>query len=113
MSDETEEYDHETEEYDHDADMSAIEEFTMEDMIRIAIASGKSIFCQNKAVSDVIKLTIPELVCSYDATDLKMYDMMIFCYGYVLSQVVKKDSAQYWITIPSIKAGSYGNVTIK
>jgi NifB/MoaA-like Fe-S oxidoreductase len=89
------------EEYDPflDADVTETQEYTMDDMIRIAITKGKSIFCEDEAVSDFIKLTVPELVCSYDATNLKIYDVMIFRHGYILRQIVKVDSEQYWVKL--------------
>jgi len=89
------------EEYDPvlDADVTETQEYTMDDRIRIAITEGKSIFCEDEAVSNLIKLTVPELVCSYDATDLKIYDVMIFRHGYILRQIVKEDAEQYWVQL--------------
>jgi hypothetical protein len=34
---------------------------TLDEIIRKALVEGKSIFCENEAVSDFIKLTIPDL----------------------------------------------------
>ena len=55
---------------------------TLDEIIRKALVEGKSIFCETEAVSDFIKLTIPELVCSYDATDFRIYDLLLFRMGY-------------------------------
>ena len=72
---------------------------TLDETIRKALVEGKSIFCENEAVSDFIKLTVPELICSHDATNLKIYDLLIFSYGYTLRQIVKVDSEQYWVQL--------------
>lgn len=73
--------------------------YTTEEAIRKAVVEGKSIFCENEAVSDFIKLTIPELVCSYDDTDLKIYDLLVFSQDYLLHKIVKETSEQYWVQL--------------
>ena len=65
---------------------------TLDDIIRKALVEGKSIFCENEAVSDFIKLTVPELICSYDATDFRIYDLLIFSYGYINRKAMKEDA---------------------
>ena len=57
------------------------------------------IFCENEAVSDFIKLTIPELVCSYDATDFTIYDLLIFSMGYINRKIMKEDAETYWVQL--------------
>ena len=56
---------------------------TLDEIIRKALVEGKSIFCETEAVSDFIKLTVPELVCSYDATDFRIYDLLLFSMDYI------------------------------
>ena len=70
---------------------------TLDDIIRKALLEDKRIYCENEAVSDFIKLTIPELVCSYDDTDLRLYDLFIFSMDYILSKPTKETSEKYWI----------------
>ena len=72
---------------------------TLDEIIRKALVEGKSIFCENEAVSDFIKLTISELVCSYDATDFMIYDLFIFSMGYILSKPTKDTSELYWVQL--------------
>jgi hypothetical protein len=72
---------------------------TLDEVIRKALVEGKSIFCETEAVSDFIKLTIPELVCSYDATDFTIYDLLLFSYGYINRKIVKEDAETYWINL--------------
>jgi len=72
---------------------------TLDEIIRKALVEGKSIFCETEAVSDFIKLTVPELVCSYDATDFRIYDLLLFSMGYILSKPTKQDSEFYWVEV--------------
>ena len=72
---------------------------TLDEVIRKALVEGKSIYCENEAVSDFLKLTIPELICSYDATDLRIYDIMIFSYGYILRKPTKNNGEVYWVQL--------------
>ena len=72
---------------------------TLDEIIRKALVEGKSIFCETEAVSDFIKLTIPELVCSYDATDFRIYDLLIFSMSYILSKPTKDDAEVYWVEV--------------
>ena len=72
---------------------------TLDEIIRKALVEGKSIFCENEAVSDFIKLTVPELVCSYDATDLRIYDLLIFSMDYILRKPTKETSEVYWVQV--------------
>ena len=72
---------------------------TLDEIIRKALVEGKSIFCETEAVSDFIKLTVPELVCSYDATDFRIYDLLIFSMGYINSKLMKEDNEVYWIDV--------------
>tara|TARA_R110000803_G_scaffold69713_2_gene132133 strand:+ start:526 stop:780 length:255 start_codon:yes stop_codon:yes gene_type:complete len=72
---------------------------TLDEVIRKALVEGKSIFCETEAVSDFIKLTVPELVCSYDATDFLIYDLLIFSMGYILSKPTKETSEVYWVQL--------------
>ncbi len=72
---------------------------TLDEIIRKALVEGKSIFCETEAVSDFIKLTIPELICSYDATDFKIYDLLIFSYGYINRKPIKGDAQEYWVQL--------------
>ena len=72
---------------------------TLDDIIRKALVEGKSIFCETEAVSDFIKLTIPELVCSYDATDFRIYDLLIFSMGYINRKPIKRDAEEYWVNL--------------
>jgi hypothetical protein len=80
---------------EHDDDYAP----TLDEIIRKALVEGKSIFCENEAVSDFIKLTVPELVCSYDATDFKIYDLLIFSMGYINRKLTKEDAEQYWVQL--------------
>ena len=57
-----------------------------------ALDEDKSIFCENEALSYFIKLTIPDFVCSYDVNDFKIYDILIFSYGYTLWRNTKEYS---------------------
>jgi len=72
---------------------------TLDEIIRKALVEGKSIFCENEAVSDFIKLTIPDLVCSYDETDFRIYDLLLFSYGYINRKLMKDNTQQYWINL--------------
>ncbi len=72
---------------------------TLDEIIRKALVEGKSIFCENESVSDFIKLTIPELVCSYDATDFLIYDLLLFRRDYILSKPTKETSEVYWVQL--------------
>jgi hypothetical protein len=72
---------------------------TLDEIIRKALVEGKSIFCETEAVSDFIKLTIPELVCSYDATDFRIYDLLIFSMDYILRKPTKETSELYWVQL--------------
>ncbi len=72
---------------------------TLDEIIRKALVEGKSIFCENEAVSDFIKLTVPELVCSYDATDFRIYDLLLFSMDYILSKPTKETSEFYWVQL--------------
>jgi hypothetical protein len=72
---------------------------TLDEIIRKALVEGKSIFCENEAVSDFIKLTIPELVCSYDDTDLRIYDLLLFSMDYILRKPTKETSEVYWVEV--------------
>jgi hypothetical protein len=72
---------------------------TLDEIIRKALVEGKSIFCETEAVSDFIKLTVPELVCSYDATDFRIYDLLIFSRDYILSKPTKEDAETYWVQV--------------
>ena len=72
---------------------------TLDEIIRKALVEGKSIFCETEAVSDFIKLTVPELVCSYDATDFRIYDLLLFSMDYILSKPTKETSEFYWVEV--------------
>ena len=72
---------------------------TLDEIIRKALVEGKSIFCETEAVSDFIKLTVPELVCSYDATDFRIYDLLLFSMDYILSKPTKETSEFYWVQL--------------
>lgn len=72
---------------------------TLDDIIRKALVEGKSIFCETEAVSDFIKLTIPELVCSYDATDFMIFDLLIFSMGYINRKAMKDTATEYWVQL--------------
>ena len=72
---------------------------TLDEIIRKALVEGKSIFCETEAVSDFIKLTIPDLVCSYDDTDLRIYDLLLFGMDYILRKPTKEISEVYWVQI--------------
>ena len=84
---------------DEEPDPIVDEAPTLDDTIRKALVEGKSIFCENEAVSDFIKLTVPNLVCSYDATDFRIYDLLIFSMGYINRKAIKKDSEEYWVQV--------------
>ena len=72
---------------------------TLDETIRKALVEGKSIFCETEAVSDFIKLTVPELVCSYDDTDFRIYDLLLFSMGYINRKLMKEDCEEYWIVV--------------
>ena len=72
---------------------------TLDEIIRKALVEGKSIFCENEAVSDFIKLTVPQLICSYDATDFRIYDLLLFGMDYILSKPTKETSEFYWVQL--------------
>ena len=72
---------------------------TLDDIVRKALVEGKSIFCETEAVSDFIKLTVPELVCSYDDTDFRIYDLLIFSMGYINRKAMKEDAEEYWVQL--------------
>ena len=72
---------------------------TLDEIIRKALVEGKSIFCENEAVSDFIKLTIPDLICSYDATDFTIYDLLLFSYSYINRKPIKEGAENYWIEL--------------
>jgi hypothetical protein len=72
---------------------------TLDEIIRKAIVDGKSIFCENEAVSDFIKLTVPELVCSYDDTDFRIFDILLFSMSYINRKAMKEDCEEYWVKL--------------
>ena len=72
---------------------------TLDEIIRKALVEGKSIFCENEAVSDFIKLTIPDLVCSYDDTDFRIYDLLLFSMDYINRKAMKDNTEEYWISV--------------
>lgn len=72
---------------------------TLDEIIRKALVAGKSIFCETEAVSDFIKLTVPELICSYDATDFRIYDILIFSMGYINRKLMKEACETYWVKL--------------
>ena len=72
---------------------------TLDDTIRAALVEGQSIFCETEEVSDFIKLTIPELICSYDDTDFMIYDLLIFSMGYINRKQMKEDAIEYWVEV--------------
>jgi len=72
---------------------------TLDYIIRKALVEGKSIFCETEAVSDFIKLTVPELVCSYDATDFTIYDLLLFSMGYINRKAMKDTAETYWVKL--------------
>ena len=72
---------------------------TLDETIRKAMVEGKSIFCETEAVSDFIKLTIHDLICSYDATDFTIYDLLLFSMGYTNRKVMKDNAETYWVEI--------------
>jgi len=72
---------------------------TLDETIRKALVDGKSIFCETESVSDFIKLTIPDLICSYDATDFTIYDLLIFSMGYTNWKPMKEGAEQYWVEL--------------
>ena len=72
---------------------------TLDEIIRKALVEGKSIFCENEAVSDFIKLTVPQLICSYDATDFRIYDLLLFSMSYINGKLMKEDAEEYWINL--------------
>jgi len=72
---------------------------TLDDTIRAALVEGQSIFCETEAVSDFIKLTVPELICSYDDTDFTIYDLLIFSMGYINRKAMKEDATEYWVEV--------------
>jgi len=72
---------------------------TLDEIIRKALVEGKSIFCETEAVSDFIKLTIPELICSYDATDFMIYDLLLFSMDYINRKAMKEDCEEYWVQL--------------
>jgi hypothetical protein len=72
---------------------------TLDEIIRKALVEGKSIFCENESVSDFIKLTIPELICSYDDTDLRIYDLLLLSMDYILRKPTKETCEVYWVEV--------------
>ena len=72
---------------------------TLDEIIRKALVEGKSIFCENEAVSDFIKLTVPDLVCSYDETDCRLFDLLIFSMNYINRKLIKEGAETYWINL--------------
>jgi len=72
---------------------------TLDEIIRKALVEGKSIFCETEAVSDFIKLTVPELVCSYDATDFRIYDLLLFSMDYINRKAMKDTAEEYWVKL--------------
>lgn len=72
---------------------------TLDETIRKALLGGKSIFCETEAVSDFIKLTVPELVCSYEATDFRIYDLLLFSMSYINRKLMKEDAETYWVQL--------------
>ena len=70
---------------------------TLDEIIRKALLEDKRIYCENEAVSDFIKQTIPELVCSYDDTDFRIYDLLLFSYSYINRKLMKDTTEEYWI----------------
>ena len=74
--------------------MSEVEEI-VEDPDRIPQPGD----CETEAVSDFIKLTVPELICSHDATDFRIYDLLIFSMGYINRKAMKESATEYWVQL--------------
>lgn len=72
---------------------------TLDEIIRKALVEGKSIFCETEAVSDFIKLTVPELVCSYDDTDFRIFDILLFSMSYINRKAMKDTAEEYWVKL--------------
>ena len=72
---------------------------TLDEIIRKALVEGKSIFCETEAVSDFIKLTVPDLICSYDETDFTIYDLLLFSYSYINRKLIKEHAETYWVQL--------------
>ena len=72
---------------------------TLDETIRKALVEGKSIFCENEAVSDFIKLSVPDLVCSYDDTDFRIFDLLLFSMEYINRKLIKEGAETYWIEL--------------
>ena len=72
---------------------------TLDETIRKALVEGKSIFCETEAISDFIKLTVPQLICSYDETDFTIYDLLLFSMGYTNRKAMKDNAETYWVQL--------------
>lgn len=70
---------------------------TLNEIIIKALNENKNIYCDNENTFNKLKLDIPNLICSYDDTTFKTYDILIFDRDYILRKHIKEDAETYWL----------------
>lgn len=72
---------------------------TLNEIIIKILNENKSIFCMNENIFNKFKLDIPNLICSYDESNLMIYDLLLFDEDYVLRKPIKGGAMVYWVKL--------------
>ena len=72
---------------------------TLNEIIIRILNENKSIFCGNENIFNKFKLDIPNLICSYDESNLTIYDLLLFEEDYVLRKPTKETAMVYWVKL--------------
>ena len=72
---------------------------TLNEIIITILNDNKSIFCRNENIFNKFKLDIPNLICSYDESNLTIYDLLLFEEDYVLRKPIKESAMVYWVKL--------------
>jgi len=70
---------------------------TLNEIIIKALNENKNIYCHNENIFNKLKLDIPNLICSYDESNLMIYDLLLFDENYLLNKQIKEDAETYWL----------------
>lgn len=72
---------------------------TLNEIIIKILNESKTIFCRNENIFNKFKLDIPNLICSYDESNLTVYDLLLFEKDYVLRKPIKETAMVYWVEL--------------
>lgn len=72
---------------------------TLNEIIIKILNENKTIFCMNENIFNKFKLDIPNLICSYDESNLMIYDLLLFDEDYVLRKPIKETAMVYWVEL--------------